>query len=1068
MKRYKIINIIGGWLVFLIAAVVYTLTVEPTTSFWDCGEFITTAYKLEVGHPPGAPFFMVLGRVFSLFAMGDTSQVAFMINMISVLASALTIMFLFWTISHIAKKTILAYGEDWQKNPQLVRGTPNTSQTIAIMGSALVGALAYTFSDTFWFSAVEGEVYATSSLFTAVVFWAILKWESNFDEKYNLRWIIFIAFLMGLSIGVHLLNLLAIPAIVFVYYFKKYTPTKKGVFLASAISVMLLVVIMYGIVPGIVKVASQFELLFVNSLGAAFNTGIIVYAIALIAAIIGGLYFSRKSEVNPILVTATASLAIVLLGIPFLTGSVLLGIILVAATVLGVYYIVKKNPAILNTILTALTVIVIGYSTFAIIIIRSHADPPMDQNDPETLFALKSYLNREQYGDRPLFYGQYFNSEVIDYDEGAPTYVKKDGRYEIIDRKVIRKYASSDQSLFPRMYSEQRSPDHVGGYIKWTEVDPSKGRPSFAENLEFFFQYQVNFMYIRYFMWNFVGRQNDIQGHGGIQNGNWLSGVNFIDELRLGPQDKIPETQKNNPGRNKYYFLPLILGILGMVYLAYASYRDFWVVLLLFIFTGIAIVVYLNQPPYQPRERDYAYAGSFYAFAIYLGLGVLAIYRFIKEHITPVGGAVAATIVSLLAAPVLMGFQNWDDHDRSGRYTAREFARNYLNSCGKNGILFTNGDNDTFPLWYAQEVEGIRTDVRVINLSYFNTDWYINQMRKQVYDSPPVKFTLTPEQIIPGKRDIVYILEDPKVKGHIELREIIDFVASSSPKTKRVSRSGDTISYIPTVKIKMNIDSAEMIKKGVVDEQDADDIVDIRWTLEMGRQPKHIRKNELMVLDLLASNNWDRPIYYAVTVGHDNYLNLSDYFQLDGLAYRIVPLYSGDGKRGQTGRVNTEIMYKKLMEEFDWGGLSDPNVYLDENNRRMTMNVKSNYARLAEQLIFEGKKDSARKVLDYCQELLPPERVEYNYYDLLIGENYYQLGDFEKGNQTMRDLADVMKDNLDYYMSLPEKYAVALEEDTRRDAMIFQEIIRYAKVYNQTELQEELQADFEQMFRQYE
>jgi len=825
---------------------------------------------------------------------------------------------------------------------------------------------------------------------------------------------------------------------------------------------------MYGIVPGIVKVASQFELLFVNYFGTDYNTGVIVYAILLMASIVGGLYFSRKPDVDNILVTIIASLAITLLGIPFLTGSVLLGIIFVAATALGVYFIVKKNPAILNTILTALTVIVIGYSTFAIIVIRSDANPPMDQNDPETLFALRSYLNREQYGDRPLFYGQYFNSEVIEYDEGAPTYMKKNGRYEIVDRKVIRKYNKADQSIFPRMYSEQRSPDHVGGYIKWTNVNPNEGRPSFADNLEFFFKYQVNFMYIRYFMWNFVGKQNDIQGHGGIQNGNWLSGINFIDEMRLGPQDKIPDAQKNNRGRNKYYFLPLILGILGMIYLAYASHRDFWVVLLLFLFTGIAIVVYLNQPPYQPRERHYAYAGSFYAFAIYLGLGVLAIYHFIKEYITPVGGAAAATIVSLLAAPVVMGFENWDDHDRSGRYTAREFARNYLNSCGQNGILFTNGDNDTFPLWYAQEVEGIRTDVRVINLSYFNTDWYINQMRRQVYDSPPVKFTLAPEQIIPGKRDIVYILEDPKVKGHIQLKEIIDFVANSDPKTKRVSRSGDTISYIPTVKVRMSIDSAEMIEKGVVHIKDADAIVNnMTWTLDMGREPKHIRKNELMVLDLLATNSWERPIYYAVTVGHDNYLNLNDYFQLDGLAYRIVPLYSGDGKRGQTGRVNTGIMYKKLMEEFDWGGLSDPDVYLDENNRRMTMNVKSNYARLAEQLIGEGKKDSALKVLDYCQELLPPKRVEYNYYDLLIGENYYQLGQFEKGNQTMRDLAKVMKDNLDYYFSLSEKYAAAMEQETQRDAMIFQEIIRYAKVYNQTELQEELQRDFEQLFKQY-
>ncbi|RLD68237.1 MAG: hypothetical protein DRI95_03515 [Bacteroidetes bacterium] len=1000
--QYKFTNRILGWMVFVIAAATYLLTIEPTVSFWDCGEFITSSFKLEVGHPPGAPFFMLMARFFSLFA-ADVTQVALMVNSLSAIMSALTIAFLFWSITHIAKRII---GEDKALIP---------ANAIAIFTSGLVGALAYTFSDTFWFSAVEGEVYATSSLFTALVFWAILKWENVADEKYANRWLIFIAYLMGLSIGVHLLNLLAIPAILFVYYFKKHKTTQAGIIKTAIISIIALGSIMYVIIPGGIWAASRFELLFTNVFGLPYNTGLIIYLLALV----GGLAY-------------------------------------------GIYYSIRKNKVIMNTVLTMLTVILIGYSSFALIIIRSQANPPMDQNKPDNVFSLLSYLNREQYGENPLIYGQYFNSKIVAYEEGKPIYIQKDGKYEIADHKVGYKFEEGSKTIFPRMYSNATAPDHVGGYKKWTNIKNDSKKPSFGQNLTFFFKYQLNFMYIRYFMWNFAGRQSDVQSNGEITNGNWLSGVNFIDEMRLGPQDNITTEMKTNKGRNKYYFLPLLFGILGLIYMYRANKvgnNFFWVVLLFFFFTGLAIVLYLNQPPYQPRERDYAYAGSFYAFAIWIGFGVMMLFELLKKYLPAIVSIGLAGIVSFVSVPVLLASENWDDHDRSGRYMARDFAYNYLNSCEPNAILFTNGDNDTFPLWYAQEVEGIRTDVRVINQSYLGTDWYITQMKQKAYESYPVPFSFTKEQFGPGKRDVVYVQD--RITKRTDLKQIIEFIGSDNPKTKD-QRYGNE-DFMPTRKIKVPADSATVMNNNVIKPYEANELVnELQWDIPRD----YLRKNELMILDLLATNNWQRPIYFAITIGNQGYYNLQDYFQLDGLAYKVVPIKTSHENR-QLGRINTDVLYDKLMNTFMWGGIDKEGVYLDENNRRMLMNMKNNFARLANALIYEEKKDSAIVVLDRAIELMPNNRVPYNYYNLLIAEAYYRAKVPEKANEIMNIVANKTGEEINYYLSLPTDFQNDLGDDRERSLAMAQEILRLCSTYKQEELFKEINNKFEGIIMKY-
>ena len=1015
MKQYRLFNNIFGWITFIIASSVYILTIEPTASFWDCGEFITTAYKIEVGHPPGAPTFMIMARFFTLFA-GNPENVGMMVNIMSALASGFTILFLFWSITHLARRMSV-------KNDDLSVG-----KIAAVIGSGLAGAFAFTFSDSFWFSAVEGEVYASSSLFTALVFWAILKWEEEADEKYSNRWIILIAYLMGLSIGVHLLNLLAIPAIVFVYYFRKFEVNKKGTVIASLIALVTLGVVMYGIIPGAVKIASWFELAFVNGFGLPFKSGVIFYFALLIALIIWSLR-----------------------------------------------YTIKKSRKILNTIILAVTVILIGYSSFAIVVIRSLADPPMDQNSPDNVFSLLYYLNREQYGDRPLFFGQYYNAPIDTQDpvtKGSPQYIFKDGKYEISSYKETYNYDSRFETFFPRMHSDQE--DHIREYKKWAEI---KGKPivatnrqgetetiycpTFGENLKFFFRYQLGFMYLRYFMWNFAGRQNDIQGGGEVTKGNWISGIKFIDQVRLGSQDNMPDYIAKNKAHNKYYMLPLILGIIGLIHQYLKDKRNFWVVMLLFFLTGIAVVLYLNQTPLQPRERDYAYAGSFYAFAIWIGFGVMAICQFFKKYLPELVSAALATLICLGLVPGIMASENWDDHDRSGRYACRDFAYNYLNSCAPNAILFTNGDNDTFPLWYAQEVEGIRTDVRVCNLSYLSTDWYIDQMKRKAYDSDPVPFGLTRDQYVTGKRDYVPLYD--KSKKYIDLKMVMKFVTSEDSRNQRQISEDDAINYIPTKNFCIPVDSTEIIRKGVVKPEDSKFIVDsIKW--RVGRS--YIMKNDLMILDLLANNDWTRPVYFAITVGSENYLKLEDYFQIEGLAYHVVPIKT-KSQAGHIGRMDTEIMYENMMNKFRWGGINDPKVYLDENILRMLMNFKSNFARLATQLYIENKKDKSKAVCDRCIELMPNEQIPYNYFNAQIAEVYYNLKEVEKANKIIKTIAESANRELTYYFKLDKEKFNTVQDELERQLALFNELVKMVKRHNQTELQKDIETKFNNLYKLY-
>lgn len=1054
MKNYKLINNMLGWLAFAISAVTYILTIEPTASFWDCGEFISSAFKLEVGHPPGAPFFMLTGRFFANFA-SDPSQVAQMINIMSALLSALTILFLFWTITHLAKRLVV-------KN-----GNMTVGQLIAIMGSGLVGALAYTFSDTFWFSAVEGEVYAYSSFFTAVVFWLILKWEEVSESSHANRFIVLIAYLTGLSIGVHLLNLLCIPAIVLVYYYKKNPCADlKGSFKALLVSFALVVLVMYGMIPGLVKVAGWFELLFVNGMGMPFNSGLIFYLLLVVGAIGWGLHETTTGQ-NPMRITISFLASIALVGIPFLTGGALgifIGLVILGG--LGWYLFTHKkvNLVLLNTALLCLMSIMIGYSSYALIIIRSAANTPMDQNSPEDIFTLGRYLSREQYGDRPLFYGETFVSEVARDNQGqavvkkgAANWIQKAKKspsdkdeYVVGSYKEDYEYQSETKMLFPRMYSKQ--PQHIEAYKIWSNfkgTDVSVNNmgesttvkmPTFVENIKFFISYQMNFMYWRYFMWNFSGRQNDVQGNGEVQNGNWISGFNFIDKHLVGDQSNLPPDMANNKGHNVYFMLPFLLGIIGLLFQAYSGQKgiqDFWVTFFLFFMTGLAIVIYLNQYPYQPRERDYAFAGSFYAFAIWIGLGVAGLAKGISKYTNETVGAAIAALLCLFI-PAQMAAQNWDDHDRSGRYTCRDFGYNYLVSCPKNAVLFTNGDNDTFPLWYNQEVEGVRTDVRVCNLSYLQTDWYIDQMRRQAYESAPLPISFKPYQYVQGTRDIVYVTN--MLNQPMDIRQAMEIVKSDDPNLK--IRQGDTqFEFIPTETLFLPVDSAQVIQSGAVAKNHSTPISK-QFTVSLkGKQ--YIGKQEMVILDMLANSQWKRPICYAVTVGSENYLNLNKYFSLEGLAYHVVPQ-----EFGANGGINTEVMYDNMMNKFKWGGIDNPKVYLDENILRMCKTFRFMFGRLATALIQEGKNDKALKILDKCMKVIPSATVSNDYSSLSLAECYYRLGQKQKAEAITENIADNSVKNLQWFYSLNSSQLNSAMSDVGNNLAVLQSVLQIYSTFN--------------------
>ncbi len=986
---------IAGGIVFLTALTTYILTLEPTNSFWDCGEYIATAYKLQVGHPPGAPLFLLLGNLFSQFAFGDVKKIALMINLMSALFSAFTIWLLFDTIKNVALKF-------------------NQDKFIITLG-AVVGSLIYTFSDSFWFSAVEGEVYATSSFFTALVFWAIVKWENNvnLNSKAN-KWLIFIAYLIGLSIGVHLLSLLVIPAIVLTYYFKKYTFSKKGFIAANIVSIILLGLIYNFIIPQFVNIAGKLEIFFVNELSMPFNSGTIFFFLVTISSIVIGLWWSKKN-----------------------------------------------NYPQLNTSILALTFLLIGYMSFFTLVIRSNANTPIDENSPEDAVSLLSYLNREQYGFSPLFYGQYFNAEVVDYEDGRPVFIKDfDSKKYIIsdDRKSsVPVYENKKSGLFPRMWS--RDQRHIEAYKEWAGLKSINKKPSFIENLKFFFSYQVNYMYLRYFMWNFSGKQNDKQGHGELNNGNWISGLNFIDNIRLGPQKSLPTHLANNPGKNKYYLLPLILGLLGLFFHYQQNPQNTWVIFLFFFFTGLAIVIELNQTPYQPRERDYAYVGSFYAFSIWIGFGVMWLYQQLKKHILNLKLVRAICTLTILI-PILMASQGWDDHDRSNRYTATEFAKNYLKSCDQDAILFTMGDNDTFPLWYVQEVEGYRTDVRIVNLSLLNTDWYIDQMKRDAYDGQAVPFSLERAKYKQGTRDVAIFIEKGNSEARLDLKDFNRWIASDRAETK--INIGKDYDYFYTQKIRIPVDIKNVITNNLVHSKDTNLILDY---LDLDLQTSQLEKKDIMILDLIEKNNWERPIYFAITIGSSgrSFLYLDKYFQLDGMAYKLVPIRNHNTQ--EIGRINTDVLYPLLMEKYSWGNLNS-NIYLDETNIRMTMNFRNNFSRLAEQLIVENKHQQAKSVLNRCMELMPKEKVPLNYFIHPIVKSYYDIQEDVIANELASELYEIYTEELNYFFDFPKNKIQGVQLEILKNLQFYNDLIELTSKRGHPN-QEKINQDFESFYQKF-
>ena len=1132
MKQYRLVDNIFGWVAFIIAAFTYCSTIEPTASFWDCPEFITTAYKQEIGHPPGAPFFMLLGNFFTHFA-SDTTQVAKMVNTMSALLSAVCIMFLFWTITHLARRLVIS---DWKEL--------TTSKLIAIEASGMVGALIYTFSDTFWFSAVEGEVYAFSSAFTAVVFWLILKWEDHADEPHSDRWLVLIAYMTGLSIGVHLLNLLCIPAIVLVYYYKKVPHANlKGSLLALFLSFLVVVAVLYGVVPGIITVGGWFELFFVNTLGCPFNTGEIVYIICLVASVIWGIYETcNASEKNEKKQNIAFVLGFGMLGIPFygygwtaaITGIIVLVILWFVLgykrkqeVVTGVDEstgIAKKKMQLLplisarvkNTALLCMLMLMIGYSSYALIVIRSSANPPMDQNSPEDIFTLGSYLSRDQYGDRPLFYGQAYTSQVaLEVDgnmckpvmkEGAPVYQRKEkasadekDSYFVVSHK--NKYIYAQNMLFPRMYSSahaQAYEDWMGG-VEGTEIPYDRcgesmmvKMPSQFDNIRFFLSYQCNFMYWRYFMWNFAGRQNDIQGNGEPEHGNWITGFSFIDDSLYGDQSKLPDDLKENKGHNVFYCMPLILGLIGLFWQAWYTRKkkimkngkeeevllpigiqQFWIVFFLFFMTGLAIVIYLNQTPMQPRERDYAYAGSFYAYAIWCGLGVLAIIDILKRKMKLSGTAVTAIVAVLtLLVPIQMASQTWDDHDRSNRYTCRDFGQNYLMSLQEKGnpIIFTNGDNDTFPLWYNQEVEGVGTDARVCNLSYLQTDWYIDQMMRPAYNSPSVPITWPRLDFCSGTNE--YVSVEPEAK-----KQILDFYKQDPENAKKqfgaepfelknilknwVRSKNPDMHFIPTDTLYVTIDKEAVKKSGMM--MATDSIPDKMVISLTGKNALY--KGDLMMLEMLAQCNWTRPLYVALTVSEENYMNLGDNFVQEGLVNRITPFTTN--KPGAKN-FDTEKAYHNIMTRFKFGNLKQKGLYIDDTTMRMCYTHRRLLGQTALQLIAEGKKQKAINILKKADVEIPTYNVPLDYLNggIDMARGWLMTGQKAKGKEYVEAIWKNASQYLNYYLSLPNDRFLQAEHDCIRQIMIMQSICEAAGMVS-PQLEQKYEKQLNNLYRLY-
>lgn len=1057
---FKTLNNLTGWLLCAIAISTYCLSMEPTASFWDCGEYIACAYRLEIGHPPGAPFFMLLGRFFSLFGGDDPARAASMINILSACSSGFAIMFLFWSISRLGVKI---YGKS--------AATLSRPYQFAVLSAGIIGALAFTFSDTFWFNAVEGEVYAMSSLFTAIVFWAILKWdeEDNTDPVAAMRWLILICYLIGLSIGVHLLSLLTIPALCYVVYFKKVKLSRKGFILTGLFSVFLLYFVQNLIIPKIVKFLSDYEVFFTNTLNTGFNTGTLVFFVLLFASIVLLILYSSSREAKHYRLALYASLGFTLLTVISAPsgGSAFTRIVMLG----GILYLIhryKNKTQVLNTVMLGFAALLIGYSSFFVLVIRSQANTPMDENDPENAPNMLSYLIREQYGEAPLLYGPYYNSPLLprsQYGDADPIYVRDElnHRYRVLDsrKKSVHKYEKEFCTFFPRMYSNQQA-SHIEGYKYWGNVAEHHRNkvnregetievPTMSANLTFFFNYQVMYMYLRYFFWNFVGRQNDVQGmSGNNMDGNWISGIKALDDFRLDTDtSKVIYRDRKNFANNHFYGLPLILGLCGLFFHFKRNRADAWVVSCFFLFTGLAIIVYLNQSPFQVRERDYAYVGSFYAFAIWIGLGLLFLFDLLMQKQLLMKRAVLVTLIGCSAVPVLMAKEGWNDHNRSLRTLSRDTAINYLQSCAPNTILFTNGDNDTFPLWYAQEVENIRTDVRVVCMSLLNAEWFIKQVRRAAYDSKPVPFSI-PERQLEGEK-MNFVVMDGSHAEAVELRSALSVATGTDPATK-IDNDGELLDVLPSRRFYVDVDSNAVIRNQVLNQQDLPRL-EKRISLDLSNR-SYVAKNELLVLDLIAHNNWERPICFTSNA-NDACVGLKKYLRLEGLTYRLVPVKQNEREETEGGQVNTDEMYTRVMTQFKWGGMNQPGVNLDENCLRMPMNLRMQMGILANALIREGKTKQANAVLNKCLSEMPEETVPYDATLYNICRLYYELGDHDTANRISRKLFDIYEGDLGIYNSQRPKHRSAYRAEINQASELLKGLTVMSKQFEENALAEE-------------
>jgi hypothetical protein len=992
MMNYNKINNLLGWLCAFVATLVYVVTAERTASWWDCGEFIASAYKMQIVHQPGAPLFLMIQNIFSNMAMGDKTQIAYWMNVGSAVSSGLTILFLFWSITALGRKIFVG-------NASLSTAL-NPTQNIVVMGAGIVGALAYAFTDTFWFSAVESEVYAMSSLCTAVVFWAILKWEVRADEEGADRWLIFIAYVMGLSIGVHLLNLLVIPAIALVIYFRRSKQiTKVGAFKAFMIGVVVLGLILWGVIQYLIKFAAFTDLFFVNTLGLGFGTGVTFFALL----VVGGLIF-------------------------------------------GIWYSIKKVKPILNIALVSLGFIIFGYSSFAMITIRAKADPTLNNSDPDNAFAFLSYLNREQYGDEPLFKGKYFDAKPTDAFDAGNVYRKDKDKYVVARKKT--KYSYDRETIFPRIYSDRG--EHASFYRQYLGLGPEE-KPTFSDNLKFFFGYQIGHMYFRYFLWNFVGRQNDVQGHGSTLEGNWISGIKPIDNMLVGGQSDLSTSEKENPSRNTYFFLPLIIGFIGAYWHFGKKQKDALVVLMLFFFTGLAIVLYLNQSPLQPRERDYAYAGSFYAFSIWVGLGVIAIWEFLSKKVNAKSAAIGATALGVFAAPVLLASQNWDDHDRSEKSLSRDMALNYLESCAPNAILFSYGDNDTYPLWYLQEVEGVRTDVRVVNLSLLSSDWYMRQMMKKVNDADALPINIDPEKIKDGVRDVIYYY-DYQIPGNVDLQAALEVMLSDDPQNKVPLQSGESANILPTKNLKLQVDKQAVLANKAVPAIWQDSVVDsLTFTYPMG----YVSRAELSVLSILANNNWKRPIYFTTTTPQQFYLGLDRYLVSEGFALRLIPVDTKVEDAEQGAVQHTEEVYDKIMNKYQWGNIGKAKYLDPDTYRYLTFYLSSIFGETAQNLLEDGKKKEAHDVVLKAYENLPKKIFQMgeamSYIPLL--DAMYQTGESAKAKEIALRNLTYIKENMHYFASNQYIKDLSAERNVRLALVGLQRLKMLGEQYKDADVQ---------------